>query len=688
MPTNLEEQYEELLNEARVIAEAGDDFVGESLFNIFAEVAAECGETQDIERSQYEIRGQQVDGYHYEGDGGVMTVVVAHLSQENAIQKLDTRGIKTFFKRVESFIEKTEDADFLSELEESSEIWRLADILHSKGGSIKRIKILLMSNAILTSKLDALKTSEVNGRHHSYHVLDFSRYAKIVGSRDKREAIEVDFKELGLSPMKFLETADTDTYSSYLISIPGADLAEIYDLYGSRLLEQNVRTFLQARGKVNKGIINTVKSEPSMFFAYNNGLTATAASVVKSKNKIISIKDLQIVNGGQTTASLLYARDKEQSDLSDVRVQMKLSVIKKRDDVSEIVSNISRYANTQNRISESDLFANAPFHIRMEEFSRRFWAPVKTGEIKPTKWFYERARGQYQDAQFLAKASERNKFKAEYPREQLFNKTDLAKYYMSYECFPHIVGKGAQANFRKFAEKIADLWEKNDSAINERWYKEAVAKAILFRTTDKIAAKVYKEKNYERGYKSHMVSYSVAWLIQNVEEQYPKKKFDCQLVWQEQGLNEGFLEVLEQIVGAVGEILAKPPKESVHLGREWCKTQFCWSEVQKLSLSLEGEHLERYLIDKEQTESEQRAAKKSQKMNNSIDWEIECVEIGKEWIEIVGFAIHNDCAVSADMEKAAHYVARGKAPNSKQAQFLRALFQGVKEIGYKLTKGG
>lgn len=681
-PVSLEEQYKELLNEAKVRAEAGDDFVDNALFDIFAEVAADCGETQDIERAHHEIRGHQVDGYHYDDTDGVMTVVVAKFYQDDMIQKLDTQDIKTFFRRAETFIEKTADRNFLFDLEETSDVWRLADIFYNAGTDIRRIKILMLSNAILASRLARLETVEINGRQHSYHVLDFSRYADIVGSRNKREAIMINFEELDMSPMKFLETADTDTYSSYLISISGKDLARIYDLYGSRLLEQNVRTFLQARGKVNRGIINTIKNEPEMFFAYNNGLTATATEVIKSGGEITSIKDLQIVNGGQTTASMLYAGEKEKSDLSAVRVQMKLSVIKNSDDIAEIISNISRYANTQNKINESDLFANAPFHIRMEEFSRRIWTPVKTGEIKPTKWFYERARGQYQDSQFLAKASERRKFKAEYPREQLLNKTDLAKYYMSFEGHPHIVGKGAQANFREFAKIISGIWKKNSADINELWYKEIIAKAILFRATDKIAAKIARENLYDRGYKAHMVSYSVAWLIRHIRQVF-EKDFNCELIWREQSLNENLSEVMVKIVGDIGECLTNPQKDLAHHGREWCKIEFCWKVVQSLRVSFNSEHLERYLVDKDQKYSDRKSAKKSQRLDDGIAWEIKCFQIGDDWLSILEFARQNDCEVTSDTEKAARHVARGKPPNGRQARFLSSLFQEVTEAGYK-----
>jgi hypothetical protein len=89
-------------------------------------------------------------------------------------------------------------------------------------------------------------------------------------------------------------------------------LADIYNDYRSALLERNVRSFLQFNGKVNKGIRDTLKTAPHRFLPYNNGLSTTASSVVltgasNGTAHIRSLADFQIVNGGQTTASIAAA---------------------------------------------------------------------------------------------------------------------------------------------------------------------------------------------------------------------------------------------------------------------------------------------------------------------------------------------------------------------------------------------
>jgi AIPR protein len=186
---------------------------------------------------------------------------------------------------------------------------------------------------------------------------------------------------------------------AYLSVVPAVQLAAIYDRWGSRLLEQNVRSFLQARGNVNRGIRNTLEREPEMFFAYNNGITATAEAIESETTEqglvITNIHNLQIVNGGQTTASIHLA-SRQKVDLFRVFIQMKLSIVGP-DLAEKIVPKISQYANSQNRVNAADFFANHPFHVRMEEFSRRLYAPSPEGNFRESKWFYERARGSYQD---------------------------------------------------------------------------------------------------------------------------------------------------------------------------------------------------------------------------------------------------------------------------------------------------
>lgn len=287
-------------------------------------------------------------------------------------------------------------------------------------------------------------------------------------------------------------------YQSYLAIIPGTALATVYERYGSRLLEQNVRSFLQFTGKVNGGIKKTIIEKPHMFLAYNNGIAATAddielvPSIEGSGYKIAKVKDFQIVNGGQTTASIYHTYKKDKvADISKVYVQVKLSVVKEKEKFSEIVSNISEYANTQNKVSVSDLSSNRPFHIELEKLSRSIYTPHVSGQTTQTRWFYERARGQYKNARLkegLTKAKQKA-FDLRNPKNQMFTKEDLAKYVNAYAevlegkkiiIGPHYVVRGNQKNYAQFMS--SNIEKRIDSV----YYEDVIAKAILFRTATKL----------------------------------------------------------------------------------------------------------------------------------------------------------------------------------------------------------
>ena len=250
-------------------------------------------------------------------------------------------------------------------------------------------------------------------------------------SRSGRDELIVDFASLVRGGLPCIEAGNaSDDYSAYLCVVPATTLADIYDYFGSRLLEGNVRSFLTTKGRVNKGIRNTVLNEAQMFFAYNNGIAATASAITIEETdrglRLLTATDLQIVNGGQTTASLASARRQDKASLERVFVPMKLSVVTPERS-GEMIPLISRYANSQNRVSDADFFSNHEYHRRLEKISRRLWAPAKPGAQHETHWFYERARGQYVNEMAALSPGERRRYQQLNPRDQVVTKTDLAK---------------------------------------------------------------------------------------------------------------------------------------------------------------------------------------------------------------------------------------------------------------------
>ena len=426
---------------------------------------------------------------------------------------------------------------------------------------------------------------------------DAVRLHRLAISGRQRESISVDLAERFGEPLPCLPADSTqEGYRAFLMLIPGDVLRAIYADFGPRLLEANVRSFLQARGKVNRGIRDTISREPERFLAYNNGITLTAETVElcdggSGGSAIKRLDGLQIVNGGQTTASLL-ATERGRANLSQVHVAAKLIEIAEGEVQEELVRNVSRYSNSQNRISEADFSSNDPFHVRIEELSRTIWAPALGGSQRQTKWFYERARGQYQ----VARASEttparRRAFSAEHPTRQRFTKTDLAKFENTWDQLPHVVSRGAQKNFSDYMIRMV---ERDQAAIDRTHFERLVAKAILFRTSERIV----QRQNFG-GYRANIVTYTLA-LLSNATSQ----RLDLNRIWREQNLPRDLQEVIAELSHGVHQIITNPP--TAQNITEWCKAERCWEIVRNSVSQSPIKRIEHELLNTAATRSEQK----------------------------------------------------------------------------------
>ena len=500
-------------------------------------------------------------------------------------------------------------------LEASDPGFGLADLIATRWNRITKIRLYLLTNKVLSSRVDGKTAGDYEGRSVVYSVWDIKRLLALTKAATGQEPLCVRFDEKPLHPLRALLASTRDAENPvYLAAVPGNDLAHIYDRWGARLLEQNVRVFLQARSNVNKGIKRTLESEPELFFSFNNGLTATAEHIETEMTPdgldILSLDNLQIVNGGQTTASI-YAAYRADKDLSKVFVQMKLSIVdpKKAED---LVPRISEYANSQNKVSQADLFANHPFHARMEKFSRRILAPAQEGSFNQTKWFYERARGQYGDAQAYLTRGEKNKFLAEYPKNQKFAKTDLAKYAMVWTDKAYFVNRGAQKNFAEFAKDIAEQWTEDELQFNEYYYKTLIAQKIIWDATEKIVPQM---EWYEAGgYRAQHVVLAIG-LIAEASRQL-KKKVDFERIWNAQALDQPFTEAIRQAADAVHPVLMHPAQGYRNIS-EWAKQPRCWDAVKALHVNWNQAWLSE-LISPREAWSRNRNSSKRQRETNGI----------------------------------------------------------------------
>lgn len=569
MPNSIDAYYEDLQQSVLLAAsgEGTEQPLTSAFTNHMFEVLVEAGEADNPQPASYERRGARASGFEISDDGTSLHLFLTDYSQSDGVQTLGKTDLAKHFKRIAEFAEQAANG-LWTKLEESSPAWEMAQQIHESWSEIVEIRFTVLTNSELKTgvpNLDPLRGRRVQGA-----VWDIDRLFKLDSSGRAQEQIEVDVQEMWGEPLPFLGPhGECGSYEAYLLALPGEFLAQVYETYGPRLLELNVRSFLQARGKINRGIQQTISNEPANFFAFNNGVSMTAAKVdvvdrPGGGKAIAAIHDLQIVNGGQTTASLYYAMVKSKADLSTVVVQAKLSVVAP-DHRDNLVSQISLYANSQNRVNMADFTSNDPFHVELERNSRTIWAPPKGDNNHMTRWFYERARGQYADAHARERTpAKQREFKKIHPLNQKFTKTDLAKFENTWDQLPWLVAYGAEKNFREF---MLRLDKRGRFKPTSEYFEKLVAKAILFRSAEKLIGALALG-----GYRSQTVTYTLAKLFNATGQ-----RLDLGPIWRTQSLPDAVADAIAELAPRVHATLLKAA--GTRNISEFAKKEDCWKAV-------------------------------------------------------------------------------------------------------------
>ena len=575
--------------------EEQDLMLADSFTQTVFDMLSEAGEFEDPLVCYHRARGMEVSGYGVDEEEGRVDLFLSLHTNTTPPETVTRQRVDVAFRRLRAFLDWCLAGKYV-ELEESSPVFDMAAHIYGFRSNLNRVRLCVLTDGRTT--VETLPQDRIGDVAITGSLWDMVKLHRLSTSGRQREAISIDFQERFGEPIPCLQAQSTNEgYRAFLMLVPGQVLRSIYSEFGSRLLETNVRSFLQARGKVNRGIRDTVAREPERFLAYNNGITLTAEAVELHSGEggkaVTKLHGLQIVNGGQTTASLL-ATNHGRADLAQVYVAAKLIEIEAGDVHDELVRNVSRYANSQNRISEADFSANDPFHVRIEELSRTTWAPALEGTQRQTKWFYERARGQYQDARGSETTPARRRaFSAEHPTRQRFTKTDLAKFENTWDQLPHIVSRGAQKNFSDYMLRLGG---RDQKVVDQAYFERLVSKAILFRTTERIVHR----QNFG-GYRANIVTYTIS-LLSNATSQ----RINLDRIWREQTLSENLQVAIAELSHDVHRIITNPPM--ARNITEWCKSDRCWESVRTASSRSQMGRIGDDLLDTAGTYNEQKRA--------------------------------------------------------------------------------
>lgn len=646
--------------------------------NVCDELIATGELPEDVHDAYYQyLKGRfpmEVSGFSYDEEREILYVITSTFFQDDRqIETISSKTIEQMLKRARNFISKSTDTFYL-ELEETSNEFEMAHFIYDKcyQNKISRIKVILISDGRISRAykpliLDPLKKIPIDTL-----VVDIEYLFGNFNAQNADSAFSVDIN----LPALIVPTG-TEKYISYLSYLSGEQIFDIYEEFGKRLLEQNVRTFLQFRGGVNKGIRNTINGAPEMFFAYNNGITATASAVdLNDKNEIIKIHNLQIVNGGQTTSSIYAAKKTHKADISNVSVQIKLSVINDLDKHSDFVSRVAEYANTQNKVNKSDFFSNSPFHKEFKTYSKSTWVPTNTQERH--KWFYERVRGEYLNEQAYETKTEKDKFELMFPRSKKIEKTFLAKSEMAWLQKPHIVSQGAQNSFISFADYINDKIEKDNLSITEKYYKDAVSRIIIFQNLEKL---VSASDWYDGGFRANIVAYTISYFSYAVSK--TKKYFNFEKVWETQSIPQDLYKEFESLTEEIFSFIVPPPKGHGNPA-QWSKKEACWKRIQENQLNFNiPSH---YLLDNTDQQIIKKEEKILKKQDNSIEIEKFIISVDfTEWIKLFNYFSEESNLRSIGITKLGilKSMAHGKIPYPSEAQCksLYEIYQVAKKEG-------
>lgn len=538
---------------------------------VVLETLLDLGQVPDIDIVYFERTlgryAVKVNGWAIDEDSGevdLLTTVYRGKGESDSVPPAELRKVVSRAARVVAEAHR----GVHREMEPASPSWDMMEALHSASEEVSRVRVVVLTNGLAK---DPGPLENEFAFDVQLDIWDLTRLFRAESSGLPYEPVEIDLVQRLGHPLPCLPANGSSAeYDAFVALIPGTLLYELYHEFGPRLLELNVRSFLQARGKVNRGIRDTLRTEPSRFLAYNNGISVTAeeievASVAGGMAGIRRIVGLQVVNGGQTVASIHRARDRDGVDIASVMVQAKISVVHGgRDVADELVPLISRYANTQNRVNEADFSANHPFHVKIQQLANSTWAP---GEQH--RWFYERARGQYD----VARAREgttparKRQFDGRTPRTQKFDKVFLAKCVNAWDQLPHVVSRGGQKNFVEFMKRLAKE-HRSDWEPDAAYYKHLIAKAIIFKEAERSA-----RKHKFPGYRANAVAYTIAAIAYRTAG-----RVDLDSIWERQACSPALARTIHDWMAVIHQqLVATAGERNV---TEWCKKEACWVHIQ------------------------------------------------------------------------------------------------------------
>lgn len=640
-------------------------------------------------------RLMRADGYCFDETDHSLILLISDFQDTKEPDKLTRTRVDELYWRLYYFLDEVCNGDMSTYFDDSDDVLKIADYIRKRMNAdrndpqlVLKIKFYILTNKELDTRLlstSLLETTISNTRGKKKKTKTTKKIKKEnfnekpleialwyperffeMENSNNTEPIVIDVAENyncnGIPCIKG-DIGDNLGYEAYIAIIPGKLLADIYIEHGSRVLEGNVRAFLGTSGSksVNSGIRRTINTDPTKFFTYNNGIATTASDVeteiINGQMYIKRVVDLQIINGGQTTASLAEAvLKKTNTELTGIYVPMKLTVIEDRELEDEsgirfydaMVQSIAKFANSQNKVTAADLFSNDPFHIQMEQMSKRYLAPPGQFAV-PTGWYYERSRKKYKQEQIKLSKESQKRFLSKFPKSQVITKEQLAMYITTvFSLRPDIVSRGKNWTMKAFGTEISETYKKNKEAFNEFYFKKCICAAIIYRTVDNYL-ETHKDSArnptgfwYKTGgYKLNIVPYSIAKIISSIPKGF---SLDWMQIWNKQVVSVAFMREIEIVTKLTNDFICDSNGVIV---TEYCKKLSTWEDFcDTISYKPSAEFLKE-LVSVAEVKEYEHEAKSNKKEDNNLQNVMAIISRGKDyWQNLVRIAQTHKISVS------------------------------------------
>lgn len=682
--------FEDFVHNALVDIAATRHAMGEGSRKAFVQWMNEHSfdeEAENIElvylEAKYRNRNVGVEGYFYNDAENTLVLVIADWDpdREDKEARLTKTQADSYFKRLRTFFEMSSQGLLQDPaagiIDWSSPEYGLADMIQNS--AFDRVRLVLYTDRKLSERFKTLSSEPLGDIPVEQTIWSFDRIWEFVKSGKEHEPLELSFEECPI-PLTLATTGNG--FKSYLGVIGAEKLATLYREHGGRLLEGNVRSYLTLKSAVNRDIKATILREPEHFFIYNNGIAVTAHDLVfDKKGRLIQATDFQIINGGQTTASLARAVHTDKADVSNIKVALKLTEVDQSLDPIEarqLVRNISRYSNNQNKVSGADFSSNHEFHVLMEQYANRIPAPPAPGKLHSEYWFYERNRGSYLQTQMFMTESEKTQFEARSNKKHKVQKEEFARARLIWEEKPHIVSKGASSLFSVFMEELDSDWEeeRRKGSYGEDYFKDSIALWIMYQD---LRTAVKAADWYDKGYLANIVTYAMAVLSWRFKLAYPKEKFNLGLIWQKQTVSEPLLELLLEISQIVKDCLTDPHRLQENV-TEWAKMPECWKRIMqtfdRIGFALPA-NFNTWCCSRQEVKEARETAKEIAKVDASVDIMKKAYEY-QYWQEAVQFeGQHRVLTPKQDMAMRHCMMIPKKFPTERE---LKLAWEGLEEL--------